>query len=165
MFLGVHDYDIADWLAGSEPTRVYSESQFVVLKKMGFNVEDTNMALITYKNGVLAACETGWILPPGHPNSSDHRLWIQGSDGRIDIEIMNQGMMIATNERTNFPGISFLPRIGGEIRGYFIDEVKHFLACVRDGKQPLITPEEAVTAVKIAEAVTESARTHMPVVF
>ena len=163
MFLGVHDYDIVKWIAGSEPVRVYAESQFVVLKKMGFDVEDTNMALITFKNGVLAACESGWILPPGHPNSSDHRLWVQGTDGRIDIEIMNQGMMVATNERTNFVGISFLPRVGGEIRGYFIDEVKHFLACVRDGKEPLITPEEAVTAVKIAEAVVESARTHMPV--
>ena len=163
MFLGVHDYDIVNWFAGSAPARVYAESQSVVLKGMGYDVEDTNMALITFKNGVLAACETGWILPPGHPNSSDHRLWIQGTDGRIDIEIMNQGMMVATNERTNFVGISFLPRVGGEIRGYFIDEVKHFLACVRDGKEPIITPEEAVTAVKIAEAVAVSARTHLPV--
>jgi predicted dehydrogenase len=163
MFLGVHDYDIVKWMAGSEPARVYAESQSVVLKKLGYDVEDTNMALITFRNGVLAACETGWILPPGHPNSSDHRLWIQGTDGRIDIEIMNQGMMVATNERTNFVGISFLPRVGGEIRGYFVEEVKHFLACVRDGKELIITPEEAVTAVRIAEAVTESARTHLPV--
>jgi predicted dehydrogenase len=163
MFLGVHDYDIVKWFAGSEPARVYAESQSVVLKKLGYDVEDTNMALITFKNGVLAACECGWILPPGHPNSSDHRLWIQGTDGRIDIEILHQGMMVATNERTNYVGISFLPRVGGEIRGYFLDEVRHFLACVREGKEPIITPEEAVTAVKIAEAVAESARTHLPV--
>jgi predicted dehydrogenase len=163
MFLGVHDYDIVRWFAGSEPARVYSESQFVVLKKMGYDVEDTNIALISFRNGALAACETGWILPPGHPNSSDHRLWIQGSEGRIDIELMNQGMMVALNDRTNIPGVTFMPRIGGDIRGPFIEEVKHFLACIRDGVDPLITPRDAVVAVQIAEAVSESARTHMPV--
>jgi predicted dehydrogenase len=163
MFLGVHDYDIVRWFAASDPARIFAESQFVVLKKLGYDVEDTNMALITFKNGVLAACETGWILPPGHPNTSDHRLWIQGTDGRIDIELMNQGMMVSMNDRTNIPGIAFMPRVGSDIRGPFVEEVKHFLACIRDGVAPLITPHDAVAALRIAEAVTESARTHMPV--
>jgi predicted dehydrogenase len=163
MFLGVHDYDIVRWFAGSEPARVYAESQFVVLKKLGYNVEDTNMAMITFKNGALAACETGWILPAGHPNTSDHRLWIQGTDGRIDIELFNQGMVVAMNDRTNIPGVAFMPRVDGDIRGPFIEELKHFLACIRDGVDLKITPRDALVALQIAEAVTESARTHMPV--
>jgi predicted dehydrogenase len=163
IFLGVHDYDIVRWFAGSEPARIYAESQFVVLKKMGFDVEDTNMAMISFKNGALAACETGWILPPGHPNTSDHRLWIQGTDGRIDIELFNQGMVVAMNDRSNIPGVAFMPRVDGDIRGPFIEEVRHFLACIRDGVELKITPQDAVAALGIAEAVIESARTHQPV--
>jgi len=162
-FLGIHDYDIARWYARSEPIRVYAESQFGVLSSLGYNVEDTNWALISFENGVLAACETGWILPDGHPSRSDGRLSLQGSNGRIDVELLNQTMMLSTNERTLFPGTFFMPRVRGQIRGGFVDEVQHFLACVREDREPAITGKDALVAVKIAEAVIESARTHQPV--
>ncbi len=162
-FLGVHDYDVVRWFAGSEPARVYAESQCGVLQKLGYDVEDTNWALITFRNGVLAVCETGWILPDGHPSRSDGGLWIQGAEGRLDVDLLYQGLRLATGERTSYPGTVFMPEVYGEIRAGFVDEVQHFLACARGEKEPLITAEDAVAAVRIAEAVIESARSHQPV--
>ncbi len=162
-FLGVHDYDIVRWFAGSEPERVYAESQAGVLQKMGYNTEDTNWAMITFKNGVLAVCECGWILPAGHINKSDTRFYVQGADGRLDVELLNQGILQATEQASTFPGTVFMPRVYGEIRMGFVNEVQHFLACARQEKQPLISVEDAVAAVRIADAVVESARTHQPV--
>ncbi len=163
LFLGVHDYDVARWLAGSEPARVYAEAQYGVLRGLGYDIEDTNWALITFRNGVLAACETGWILPPGHPRGFDGGLWIQGSAGRLDIDLRHQGLMLSTDAGTTFPDGLFMPEIGGEITGGFVAEVRHFLACIRQGLTPCITAADAIAAVRIAEAVTQSARTHRPV--
>jgi len=160
LFLGVHQYDFVRWVAGAEPMRVYAQSQFNVLKAQGFNVEDTTLAIFTFSNGVLGMCETGWILPPGHPSRSDQRAWIQGSAGRMEIELLNQGLTLSTGEGTSYLGVAFMPRIRGEIRGAFVSEVQHFLDCVRENKEPLITAQDALMALKMAEAVTESARTH-----
>jgi UDP-N-acetylglucosamine 3-dehydrogenase len=165
MFLGVHDYDIVRWLAASEPVRVYAESQTGVLSGMGFDVEDTNWALFTFANGVVAVCETGWILPGGHPSGFDGRLAVQGSDGRLDVELLNQTMLYASAERAHYPGTVFMPRVDGQIREAFVHEIEHFLACIRGERELLVTPEDAMMAVRMAEAVQESARTHQPVHF
>ncbi len=163
MFLGVHQYDFVRWIAGSEPVRVFAESQFNVLRPLGYDVEDTTWALITFANGVLGVCEAGWILPDGHPSRSDHRLWVQGSQGRIEVELMPQGMMLTTDQATSYPGTFFMPRVYGEIRGAFVDELRHFVTCVREEKEPMITGKDGLIAVQMAEAVQESARTHKPV--
>lgn len=163
MFLGVHDYDIVHWLAESDPLRVYAESQTGVLSGMGFNTEDTNWAVFTFANGVVAACETGWILPSGHPSQSDARLAVQGSDGRLDVELLNQTMLYASAERALYPGTVFMPRVDGEIRQGFVHETEHFLSCIRGEHKVLVTPEDATMAVRMTEAVLESARTHQPV--
>jgi predicted dehydrogenase len=159
----VHDYDVVRWFAGNEPTRIYAESQFGVLRGFGYDVEDANWALITFGNGVLAACETGWILPEGHPAGSDARLAVQGTDGRLDVELMYQGITLSTSVKSSHLDTLFMPRIRGELRSIFVDEVRHFVACVRDGAAPLVTAQDAIAAVEMAEAVVESARTHQPV--
>jgi len=163
MFLGVHDYDVVHWLANSRPVRVYAQSQATVLEGMGFHTEDTNWAMINFENGVLAVCETGWILPPGHPSGSDSRLAVQGSDGRVDLQLLQQGITLSTPERATYTGTVFMPRVDGEIRAGFVSELQHFLACIRGERTLQITPEDAVVAVQIAEAVLESARTGQPV--
>ena len=163
LFLGVHDYDIVRWFAGSEPKRVYAESQWGVLQALGCDVEDTTWALITFENGVLAACEAGWILPAGHPTRSDMRCVVQGSEGRLDVDLLHRGITLATAERTTYPDTVFMPMVRHELRSAFVHEMRHFLACVRDGKEPLITANDALVAVRIAEAVIESAKRHQPV--
>jgi len=160
LFLGVHQYDFVRWVAGSEPVRVYAESQFGVLRGLGYDVEDSTIAFFTFANGVLAVCETGWILPAGHPSRSDQRTWVQGTDGRLELELLNQGIMITDDQATTFVGTVFMPRVRGEIRGAFVSEVQHFLDCIRERREPLITANDALMAVKMADAVTESARTH-----
>jgi predicted dehydrogenase len=163
LFLGVHDYDVVRWFAGSEPRRVYAESQWGILQTMGYEVEDTNWALITFENGVLAACETGWILPAGHPTRSDMRFVVQGSAGRLDVDLLHRGVALATEERTTYPDTVFMPLVRQELRSAFVHEMRHFLTCVRGHTQPLITANDALVAVRIAEAVIESARRHQPV--
>jgi predicted dehydrogenase len=163
LFLGVHDYDVVRWFAASDPARVYAESQRGVLEGLGYATEDANWALITFANGILAACETGWILPRGHSSGSDTRLAVQGSEGRLDVELMDQGIALSGPDRSAHLDTLFLPRVRGELRSIFVDEVRHFARCATGEARPLVTARDAVAAVVMAEAVLESARTHEPV--
>jgi len=163
IFLGVHDYDAARWFAESEPVRIYAESQRGVLQDQGYDVEDIVWTLITFKNGVLAACETGWILPGGHPGGSDGRISVQGSEGRLDVELMHQGIMLSGPDRSSFLDTLFLPTVRGELRSIFADELRHFARCLRGEASPLVTAKDAIAAVRIAEAVILSAQSHRPV--
>ncbi len=164
VFLGVHDYDVAHWFANSKPTRVYAESQWTVLKGLGYNVEDTNWAMINFENGVLAVCETGWILPGGHPSGFDGGVAVQGTTGRLDMQLNDQGIKLSTDAGTVFPDTTFMPRAYGELRSSFVYEIEHFANCILTGREPLTNAADAILAMEIAEAVMESARTHQPVV-
>ena len=80
LFLGVHDYDIVRWVAGSEVTEVVARARQGFLAGLGANVEDASVALLTLANGVLATVEEGWILP-GYPSrwlrSAPRREWLR----------------------------------------------------------------------------------------
>jgi len=163
IFLGVHDYDVVRWFAESEPARIYGESQRGVLRDLGYDVEDVSWALITFENGVLAACESGWVLPGGHPSGQDGRIAVQGTEGRLDVELMHQGIMLSGPDRSSSLDTLFLPRVRGELRSIFVDELRHFARCLSGEATPLVTARDAIVAVQMAEAVIESARTHQPV--
>jgi len=163
VFLGVHDYDIARWIAGSEPIRVYAESQFGVLQSSGYNIEDSNWAMITFANGVLAVCETGWILPNGHPAGADQVLVVQGSEGRVELELVKQSILLSTESGASYPDTSFMPRVDGELRGGFVHEVERFVASIQMGSTPPVTGRDGTIALLIAEAVIQSASSHTPV--
>jgi predicted dehydrogenase len=165
VFLGVHDYDVARWIAGSEPVRVYAESQFGVLQQSGYDIEDSNWTMITFSNGVLAVCETGWILPNGHPAGADQVLVVQGSEGRVELELVKQNILLSSEEGASYPDISFMPTINGELRGGFVHEVQHFIGAIQADTEPLVTGHDGMVALQIAEASIASASSHMPVLW
>ncbi|MHB8621220.1 MAG: Gfo/Idh/MocA family protein [Chloroflexota bacterium] len=162
LFLGVHDYDIARWFAGSEAVRVYAESRSGVLRGLGYNVEDTNWSLISFANNVLAACETGWILPASHPTRSDWWFAVQGASGRIDMD-QNRGFVANTDQRTEYPLSGLLFSAGGRLHGAFVSQLEHFVECVRTGRPPSVTAEDGIAAVRIADAVVRSSETGRPI--
>lgn len=167
VFLGVHDYDIVRWIADSEPVRVYAESQFGVLSASGYKleteIEDSNWAMITFANGVLAVCETGWILPNGHPAGADQQLVVQGSDGRLELDLLHQGIRFSNESGFAYPDTSFMPWVSGEMRAGFVYEVEHFIKSVASHQTPLVTGHDGMVALKIAEMIIQSAAQHTPV--
>ena len=92
------------------------------------------------------------------------RLAVQGSAGRVDVDLLHRGIALATEERSTYPDAAFMPRVREELRSAFVHETSHFLACVREDREPLVTAQDGIAAVRIAEAVVESARTHRPVI-
>ena len=164
VFLGVHDYDLLRWIAGSEPVRVVAEGRSRVLAAQGYAVEDTNIALISFANGVLAVMEAGWILPEGHPSGFSQRMDAIGATGMISMEGADAGLIAISDERASWPDAALWPPDAvSEVGGALERQIRHFVRCVAYKGTPLVSGEDGLAALRIALAVEESARTGAPV--
>ncbi|MEW6355306.1 MAG: Gfo/Idh/MocA family oxidoreductase [Planctomycetota bacterium] len=155
-FLGVHDFDIMRWVAGSEVKRVHAEAVWNLHKKRGHNVEDTTWTLLRFQNGVIGSLETGWIIPTTHPTKADFKLEVTGTKGMITYDLTRQELMFTTDqghyaERFN-PMLQY--------------QMEHFLDCVRNDTEPLVTGIDGRAALEISLAAQQSAReeriVHLP---
>ena len=113
LFLGVHDYDVMRWLAGSEVERVTAESKWGLLREQGFPVEDANCALLRFASGVLGIAELNWILPRGFPAAGDHRLDVVGSAGSLSIATLETGLRRADGQRAVQVDTASAPSVQG----------------------------------------------------
>ncbi len=159
LFLGVHDYDVMRWLAGSEVERVTAESKWGLLREQGFPVEDANCALLRFAGGALGVAELNWILPRGFPAAGDHRLDVVGSAGSLSIATLETGLRRADGQRAVQVDTALAPSVQGHPGGMFYFELRHFVDCVRGRATPAVTSEDAVMALRIAPAVERAAAT------
>jgi len=164
LFLGVHDYDLLRWIAGSEPIRVVAEGRGRVLAAQGYPVQDTTIALISFANGVLACAEAGWILPEGHPSGFVQRMDVLGDRGMMSIEGSAAGLTAISDERAQWPDAALWPPdpvkgVGGALER----QIRHFVRCAGGGGTPLASGRDGLAAVRIALAVEEAVRTGLPV--
>jgi len=160
-YLGVHDIDIMRWCIASEITKVYAESCSKALTDLG--VEDTVLTTMRFQNGAIANLEVSWIMPDWSISTLDARLEIVGTEGSIFVHIRDQGLQIFTKDLQRFLDTTYLPPVHNEIVGILRDEIAHFVKCVLEDREPLISGEEGKKAVEVVEAMTTSLRTGMPV--
>lgn len=158
LFLGVHDYDLVRWVAGSEVTEVVARERRGHLEGRGYPVEDASVALLTLANGVLATVEEGWILPESHPVGVDQRFDINGSTGRVEL-VGHEGGVSVMSERLTWPDTQLWPTIHGQVDGALRRELWHFVDVLRGEATPLVTGEDGLAALRIALAVEEASRT------
>ncbi len=164
LFLGVHDYDLLRWIAGSEPIRVVAEGRGRVLAAQGYSVQDTTIALISFANGVLACAEAGWILPEGHPSGFVQRMDALGDRGMMSIEGSMAGLTAISDERAQWPDAALWPPDPVEGMGGALErQIRHFVRCAGGGGTPLASGRDGLAAVRIALAVEQATRTGLPV--
>ncbi|NOZ22427.1 MAG: Gfo/Idh/MocA family oxidoreductase [Planctomycetes bacterium] len=147
-FLGVHDFDMMRWVAGSEVKRVHTEAVWNLHRKHGFDVEDTTWTLLRFENGVIGSLETGWVVPTTHPTKADFKLEVTGTKGMITYDLTRQELMFTTeaghySERFN-PMLQY--------------QLEHFLDCVRNDRDPLVTGIDGRAALEISLAAQQSAK-------
>lgn len=163
LFLGVHDFDIARWFIDSEVEIIYAQSKWGVLKKRGYDVADAYCAIYRFQNGIVGLTELGWALPTRPAGSGLAGITVIGDEGLIDVDQTDNGMLCVTREGSRPVDTLFLPFVHGKPTGMFVDELQHFVECVMEDKEPVVTPEDAIEALRIGLAAEESARTGMPV--
>jgi predicted dehydrogenase len=156
-FLLSHTVDMARFLSGREPTRVYAQGQKTVLMSKGLDTYDTLQAIVTFAGGLSAVFEASWILPETLPMIVDVKYEIIGSDGALYIDWHDQGLHHVTKAGYQHPIVANLD-VHGRPTGMPIWMLDSFITCVATGTTPLATLEDGLAAVRVVEAIHRSAQ-------
>lgn len=163
-FLGSHSVDTLRWIFNSEVKRVYSVSRKGVLQEMGVNIEDVYMTTLEFENGAIAQMENGWITPDTHPCINDIKFNIMGTKGMISLDLSNSQMIERfTENKCDRPDVLVKHFVHGQAAGFSYQSIRYFVDRLIDGKESLISLQDAVNTSLVILAIIESANKRMPV--
>jgi len=163
-YLGSHSVDVIQWIVGSPIVEVTSISASNVMKR--FDVDDTVMSILRFENGAIGTLENSWIRPQGAGSRRlGASLVVMGTEGAVKVEPFQERINLYQHNYTEpmLPAYSFGPTAFDGIGGIYRDEFAHFIQCIRTGASPIVLPDQALSAIRVCEAIEQSIRQGTPV--
>lgn len=158
MDMGVHDFDAARWLMGSDVVRVYSEGGCLVypeLKEAGDI--DNAMVNLKFASGGIGNIDMSRNSVYGY----DIRTEVLGSEGGLLIGGLQQTQtLIMTRQGVLHDTIPYFMERFGEA---YAAEIRDFVACLREDRPPSVTGIDGRHATAIGIAATRSLDEGRPV--
>ncbi len=163
-FLGSHAVDTLRWFTGSEVVRVYAREIRTVLAGLGHDMADGYQSLLEFESGVVASVENTWIVPRSHANINDIKVNLLGSEGMLDLDLTNHGVVRRfTAERMDYPDVFVLPKVHGRSVGFAHASIWDFCDRLISGAPFVVGLEDGVAVTKTVCAMLESSRVGQPV--
>jgi myo-inositol 2-dehydrogenase/D-chiro-inositol 1-dehydrogenase len=155
----IHDFDMARWLLGEEPVRVFAHGGcFVDPAIAAAGDVDTAVVTLTYADGRIAVIKNSRRAVYGY----DQRVELLGSEGLLQA----QNILENTVVKSTTAGVT-----GAKPTYFFLErympayaaEWAAFVAAVNAGSALPVTLDDGVAALAMAEAATQSAKSGQPV--
>lgn len=155
----IHDFDTLRFISGSEVDEIFATGTVLVdpeIKKLG----DIDTALITLRltNGALCHIDLSRETKYGY----DQQLEVFGTKGSALVRNTTPTNAMLTTQNgvfTDKPHYSFVERY----KEAYIIELQEFFKCVQNNKKPTVTGDDALAAIKIAQAAGRSFKQNEPV--
>jgi predicted dehydrogenase len=149
--LAPHDLDVMRYLLGSDPVRLYAETE----QRIHTDHEDLFVGLLKFANGTIGVLDINWLTPTKH-----RTLTVTGERGMYTADYLTQQLIFYQNPASD-GSIGEGPRIEREIvrREPLAIELDEFAQAARNGGPAPVDPHEAMVALLLARAMVESART------
>jgi predicted dehydrogenase len=141
-----HPFDYLRWLLG-EAESVSARASRLAL---GLDVEDAAHVSVRLASGALATVALDYVQRP-----RAHGLEVVGTRGRIRWADDDGSAHLHDAQRDRVT--PFFPAPGFTRNSMFLDEMRHFLACLEGRETPLCTLEDGRAALEIALAALRSA--------
>ena len=160
-FLQVHDIDIMRWMSGAEVEEVYACGVRKVLTDLG--VDDAVFTTLRFSDGSIGCIESNWVMPDSLPSRFDFRLELVGTEGKADIELCEQGASVHSGERLSVLDPTYRPTLYDDQPLILREEIRHFVHCVLQKREPTVGGKEGKAATVVAVAIEQSLREGLPV--
>lgn len=144
--LGVHSFDYARWLVGSEPVRVHA-----MTADTPTGPDTYALATVRFADGSIARVESSWAHPESYGFVA--RIEVVGTEGRLSWDY--PGIRVGALHRLGEPA-TFLEPIGE--RG-FPAELQAFVDAIRSGGPSPVPAEEGYRSLRTGLAALDSAQT------
>ena len=151
---GAHFYDLACWLADSEPVEVYATGGCLIDPRLGdFGDVDTAALVVRFESGALATFQFGRRTTYGQ----DELLEVFGSDGMLTAGRKREGTVQLFRGRA-VAGSGILADTYAQFAASYVEEIEVFARALA-GEGPVhATLADGVRAQAIAEAALDSMR-------
>lgn len=162
---GIHDIDLILWYTGSKCISVRAEER----RTGNYVYPDVFLAMFTFKNGVVAVLSSAWLVCKYSLQNLVETIELNGTiDADIELvglrccarfRMVDSGLNVWTDDGAYHPELTLWPSehdgVGGAIRA----ELEHFLnQASLSQESPVIPLWDSVYALKLSDAVVESAR-------
>ncbi len=155
----IHDFDMARYLMGSGVEEVYAAGNVLVDPEIG-EVGDIDTAVTTlrFANGALGVIDNS-------------RKAVYGYDQRVEV-FGSAGMALVTNKtpdnvsQSDASGVHSAKPLYFFVERYadaYLEEMREFIRCLLENKEPSVTGQDGRIAVAIGYAAKKSFEEHRPV--
>jgi len=148
--LAPHDLDVMRFLLGSDPVRVYAETE----QRIHTDHEDLFAGVLKFDNGAVGLLDINWLTP-----TKQRRLTVTGERGMYVADYLTQALTFHANPAHGSVAAGPAEIRPVERREPLLVELEAFAAAVRDGGPPPVDPQEALVALLLARAMVEAANT------
>jgi inositol 2-dehydrogenase len=156
--MGIHDFDLARWLMGSEVERTSSEGGCLVFPELQ-TVGDIDNAVVNLKfaNGAVGNVDVSRNAVYGY----DIRTEVLGSQGGLMIgkDRFTDTLVLTKDGVTHDTVPYFMERFADA----YAAEIRDFIACIAQDREPGVTGQDARAATAIGVAATRSLDEGRPV--
>jgi predicted dehydrogenase len=164
MDMGCHAFAWFRWMLGGRP-RVESvwAAMDTVFHKGRTRGEDNAIAVVRFEGGVVGLAEDSWAKPGG----MDDRIEVYGTGGYSEADLFRGNSALTYSEK----GYGYALEKAGTTQGWtftifeeafnqgYPQELRHFVQCVREDRQPVVTGEDGRAVLEMLYAAYASAAT------
>jgi predicted dehydrogenase len=154
-FLGSHVIDLLLWLFEEKPIKVYGFERSVKLKGMGIDTPDLYGYILHFK-GAVAFGENVWILPGGSPTIAEFKLELIGDRGCIYTDHSRGRSIEKVTDRYSIPDTYVYYDLYGKPLGFTVECINHFIECVAEDREPMVTGEDGLAVTRVVSSILES---------
>lgn len=161
--LGVHWIDLFLWLIGEKIQTVFGKN---VKINQDYNIEDNSFAILTTDNGMVLTLDISYTVPASYPYGRDLYIGIRGTQGVIQWAPAYEGQkdeVFICSDHDRFKGAASQRRTYEllSVPGYSgvmgLSYLKDVAQAILQQKPAPVTGDDAVTVLKIVEAIYQSA--------
>ena len=156
--MGIHDMDLARWMMNAEVEHVTAEGTTMVCEELK-RVGDIDNAVVNlrFENGAIGNVEVSRNAFYGY----DIRTEVLGSKAAVRVggEELGARLLLPLDGREEQDGSYLIRRFGDAYR----EQIRDFVACIREHRTPRCTGEDALKAFEISLAATYAAKIRGPV--
>jgi predicted dehydrogenase len=161
-FLFPHTIDVVRWVLGREVTKVYAASRKGTLTAHGIDAHDAIQAIVHFGDAFVTF-ETCWVIPNSWPSVVDSVMTLYGTNGRMEIDQNDQGINLASDRfETGAPYGRYDSH--GKSMGFYLEGIRHFVDCLVDDREPIVTGEDGLAVTRAIAAIGDSIASGGPVV-
>jgi len=159
--LATHDVDVMRFLLEADVERVYAETA----RRIHTDHEDLLSGLVKFANGAIGVLDVNWLTP-----TKIRELTVTGERGMFRVDYLSQDLFFYQNEsveQTWRPGEGLTRVSEGDVLKVRIErqealaaELAAFVVAARGDGPPVMTADDGLEALRLAEAIVRSGLEH-----